>query len=276
MKRSLLLAFGAVLTCVVAVRGEALAVSLSSTEISLSLSLTKVHFFQGETIPVTLTFNNATGQSYVVEQQYGAFGSYGNFRIQAKEVNGDVLGDPLGWLRSFETAGSGLSSVHDLRGFMMTFPANFYVRFDHPGQYTIRAQCDGIQAGTLWKRDPARKPLSVVSNPVVITIDPLSAGVAQDVLTKARQLIVARDPKTRYEEYLNADHTLNFLDTPDDYAELRQLAGSADGERFWFGLLASPKPEEEAALLLDDIRTGRIIISPRVISLYQELKMAPP
>jgi hypothetical protein len=234
----------------------------------LKMTLPKDHFFQGEEIDATLEFSNDdTTAKYSLEVGYTPCAIF-----HADNEKGQPVIDPVRWIHTwFNSDFGGMIGFHDLGEYTCTLPANENVRFDQPGIYSLYA------SATLNRSDsPAHNTgaVDIVSDPVAITITPITSDQEQQVIAGAIPMISTVDSPSGLDESTRKGiNELKYLQTPSARAELTKLMIRPQlVEPAAWGLEASPDPAAEAGHLLDAVRTGNLVLGPYGVTIYAELK----
>ncbi|HEY0256194.1 MAG TPA: hypothetical protein VGC39_02030 [Candidatus Methylacidiphilales bacterium] len=273
----------------------------SQPGLQLTLTLPKDHFFQGEIVNATLTYSNSGMNPYTVSLARGdRSGRLMDVHFFGKGAGGAVVEDPIGWIYMQVLFGGGpvqLKELKDGTTATISLPINQWLRFDHPGTYTIFADTTTVHAGTGEAAGPLGSP-QLVSNRVTITITPLPADEEKKIITDAMQRIDAgyhREDSPNLSASVNeenAEHSafavqpdieiLRYLQTPAARAALRSRLDKTPefmigGGHFQIAaaLLGAPDRPAEAGLILDEVRAGRLKVDSGLIGLYAELKTYP-
>ena len=256
----------------------------------LKLTLPKDHFYQGEVIHATLTYTN-TGKD-AREVELNEEGHLDTVRFFGRDAHGTAVADPIAWCSSPSGGGAmDLKSLHDGSSASVTLPMNEWLRFDHPGTYTVFAISAAVQSDQ--ERFPRQPGLDapLISDKVTITITPLDPEEEKRVIARATQAIAAeyrwehlsdvdrgRDERESQEEMLahEADiAALRYLQTPAARAGLRAGLDKNPQYQMHTELLGAPDRPAEAALILADVRAGRLRIDENLTRLYAKLKTYP-
>jgi hypothetical protein len=228
--------------------------------LTLKLSFPQDHFYQGEIIPATLTFTNTSMEPMAVATQIGdRCGRIWDIQFAAYDDKGTLLPDPMAWFISGPQGGAAGGAA--LGKWAFALPANQWLRFDHPGKYTITVWTNrtGFASGTNGTR------FQLVSDPVTITIDPMPEEKAKAIVDNARL----------NETNAAAVDSLIYLQTPEARKELRRMLMGENYSKAAWGLYMAPDPVAEADLLLADVRSGQIKADDVVIGTYCALKSYP-
>ena len=109
----------------------------------LTLTLPKDHFYQGEVIHATLTYTN-TGKD-VREVELNGNGRADSVRFFGSDEHGTAVDDPIAWCSTLHGGATTIKSLHDGDSGSVTLTMNEWVRFDHPGTYTVFAISTAVQ-----------------------------------------------------------------------------------------------------------------------------------
>ncbi len=235
-------------------------------KLHLKLSLAKDHYFQGERIDAALDFSNDdTSTPWSVPVGAGEPGGV----FHARDAQGVHAINPQQWCRDwFHQVVTGPVGLNQFGQYTLNLPVNETVRFDHPGVYRVYAE-SGVIKGTSFT---ASERASLVSDPVTITIDPLTPDTEQVTLADARQKIgppsTSVSPSAR-----NGIEQLCYLQTPASRAELIALLGQGDFVYFVRdGLYGAPDPTAESARILALVQAGKLVLDSAGTWLYADLK----
>jgi hypothetical protein len=161
----------------------------------------------------------------------------------------------------------------------VSLAANQWLQFPKPGAYRLYAQSSRMTPGDGKKiQERQLSGVELISDPVEITIDPLSAEEEEAIIEQARKVLAnsralaiprasgADDPS------LDAMDRLRFLQTPAACDALLQFVDSPYGEEAMLGLYARPDYAAIAGRILAAVREGRLGLSDNLASLYFGLK----
>ncbi len=156
--------------------------------LKLTLTLPKNHFYQGEIMEATLTYSNFGKDSYAIWLAKGdRSGRIQDIRFFGYDERGAAVDDPIGWIYSEGFAGGGPGQHKDLGIASMTLAVNQWLRFDHPGTYTISAITTNVR-----QSNPAMKLIGpIVSNKITVTITPLPPDEEKRIIADSMQKIEA-------------------------------------------------------------------------------------
>ena len=217
--------------------------------ISFLISAPKSDFYQGELIPLQLTFTSTQPQSFLAEtrlqDRIGRLNGMEEFLVDPVAF----VEDPLSGLPGESSGMGGLSGgpvTLSEKPFSFEKLLNEWIRFRKPGDYRI----------TIISRRVAQSGahLELVSNILKLHIDAAPAAWVKDQISGTGKILDAPvDPNQEaWQRRLRAEHTLCFLGTLEAAAELARHLGSgqdADSSSFQMGLLASPYRKELLPLL---------------------------
>lgn len=267
-------------------------------DLHLTLTLPKDHFYQGEIIPVTLTYSNTGKDPYVAFLPNGdRSGRVQNVHFWGQDEHGQPVNDPIGWIFSMAISGGGPTPIENIGTASVTLTINQWLRFDHPGTYTVYADTISVHPGdkqTVKFQDT----INIVSNKIAVTITPLPPDEEKKIVDDATQKIDAGyswDASPEASHVQNEDlarekaHTaeaaieiLRYLQTPAARAALRSrldkiptytiTTGRFDADA---ALLGAPDRPAEAKLILDDVQVGHLKIDSSLVGLYVQLKSYP-
>ncbi len=267
-------------------------------DLKLTLTLPKDHFYQGEIIEATLTYSNAGKNPYVVPLAPGdRSGRVQNVHFYGQDSHGIAVEDPIGWIYFEGFSGGGRVAIKNLGTAANTLIMNQWLRFDHPGAYRVFAQTTNVRPGSENSIN-GENSLSLVSNKVALTITPLPPGQETQIVADALHKIEAgyrREDSPQLSADQNEENahnrayaaepaiaTLRFLQTPGARAALRSRLDQTPeymiaGGHFEMdaALLGAPDRPAEAALILADVRAGRLKVDGSLASLYADLKAYP-
>jgi len=268
--------------------------------LSLELTLPKASFYQGEIIRGTLTYKNSGSVTWVaILAQGDRSGRVQDVRFFGADDQGREVEAPIEWVyRSGPMIGGGRIREASLGTGTVTLIANQWLRFDHPGTYTIFAESAAVRSGGTPYKNESNAPLLLVSNKVTVTITPLDPTQETRIVAEAAHAIddgyqlanqIGRDAAVNDDRASRmvyaaepAIATLRYLQTPAARAALRarldktpeiMLAGG-----HWemiAALLGAPDRPAEAALILADVRAGRLSADSGLVGLYAQLKTYP-
>ena len=267
----------------------------------LTMTLPKDHFYQGEKIAATLTYSNTGKDSYAAWIMRGdRSGRIQDIRFFGQDEHGTSVEDPIGWIYMMVISGGGLTQSKELKdgsSAETTVFINQWLRFDHPGTYTVFAEADNVRTEIVTATN-YDKSAHLVSNKVTITIAPLPPDQEKKIVDDALLQIVAAydhhdDPKltqTANEDKAHtmaytavpAIETLRYLQTPlardalrsrlDKTPEYMLAGGHFEMEA---ALLGAPDRPKEAQFILDDVQAGKLKVDNSLVGLYAQLKSYP-
>ena len=267
----------------------------------LTMTLPKDHFYQGEKIAATLTYSNTGKDSYAALIMRGdRSGRVQDVRFFGQDEHGAPVADPIGWIYMRGISGGGPTQSKELKDGSSaenTLIINQWLRFDHPGTYTIFAEAANVRTETVTATN-YDKSAHLVSNKFTITITPLPPDQEKTIVDDALLQIVAAydrhdDPKLTHAANEDKAHTmaysavpaietLRYLQTPLARAALRSRLDKTPeymlaGGHFEMdaALLGAPDRPKEAQFILDDVQAGRLKVDNSLIGLYAQLKSYP-
>lgn len=249
------------------------------SDVSLRVTTTngQYTFHIGEVIPLELSFYSTSPHRYLLNMaRYDRSGRM--------DHDGFVITPDAGWtdpLRSYFHAfagsiGGGLTSTEDLS----TTPAkielqlNEWVQFSAPGKYTVTVQSFRVSRRTLGTANMFGEPVSVKSQPLLLTIVPATPDWQNATLRQALNDLRSSAPTSMpNEQRVRGVKALRYLGSPDSTKELaRRIRGRENDSDFdfMFGLIASPEQEvaraEMRRLLVDpDFPVSAIFLSTLAI-----------
>jgi hypothetical protein len=249
--------------------------------LQLKMTLPKDHFYQGEIIPASLEFSNASQNPYHLWiGTYDRSGRIPDIAFKAYDAANQPVADPLAWYFMMGGMGGGLGNEQDLGTWTISLPVNQWLRFDKPGVYTLFAWSSRVQKGSKQKIKARTHDLILVSDKVQITIDPLPPGQEEQIIAQAEQSIALGGKGA-----MPAADQLRFLETVAARAELiRLLSQPPMSFAASMGLCAAPDPVSEAPAILTAVSDGKLPLREDISSLYAQLKthdlivkfLAPP
>ena len=239
--------------------------------LSLTMEVPKATFHQGEVIDAKLTFRNGSAQRYHLWiGTSDRSGRIPDIAIYAFDADGKPVVDPLRWYFERGGIGGGLGNVADLGEWTTTLPANQWLRFGKPGTYTLRAYSNRVRKGDRFEERRQENRVELVSDPVSITISPLSSAEEQRIIGQA----VAQLAGSGKDAEIGAA-TLRYLDTAASRAVLLPYISSPpQSYAAMMALYAAPNPTEEAAAILAAVRAGKIKFDQGLTQIYATLKTA--
>ena len=203
--------------------------------LTLTLSLSKETFSQGETIPVTFTFRNSSQVKYYVwTGTYDRSGRIQDVHFFVDDPTGKAVVDPLATY--FSTGihfGGGLGHEKELGEHSQVFEMNEWVRFDKPGRYRFYATSFRVRAPD----ESTVKRINLVSPIIEVEIIPYNEKLSLKLLQEGLLFLNSNDCKTRSK----GARILRFLDTPESIRAMVPLLGHPSGEMSWnarFGLIS--------------------------------------
>jgi hypothetical protein len=253
--------------------------------LTLKLSLPKDHFFQGEKIPATLTFSNKSQAAY-----HACAANWDRSRVvmgdiffRAQSDKGESVVDPVVWyLRQSMGGGGGGGTMVNLGEWSTTVAANQWLRFDHPGVYTIYVWSNRVQTGIFrdFQHLSDSDEVQLVSNQVTITIDPLTPEEERAVIEQARRVLsqpreASFMPEDLSPEVTEALSQLCYLQTPAARAELFPYLGEGNndaGRLVALGILGASDPQAVAPALLASVERGKPVLNEFIVEIYAALK----
>jgi len=269
--------------------------------LGLAMTLPKDHFYQGEMIAATLTYSNTGKDSYSAWIAAGdRSGRIQDIRFFGQDEKGAAVEDPLGWIYMRGIFGGGRGEYKELKDgstATITLTINQWLRFDHPGTYTVFAEATNVRSDAPHAPNTDNSA-HLISNKATITITPLPPEQEKKIIDDAMLQIVAaydRHDDPNLTDAANEENahtkayaaepaiaTLRFLQTPAARAALRSRLDKTPeymraGEHFEIeaALLGAPDRPAEAAHILEDVQAGRLKIDNSLIGLYAQLKSYP-
>lgn len=252
----------------------------------------KKRYYQGEVIEATLTYANTSTSAFSVElAQSDRSGRIQHTQFIGYDTQGKPVEDPIGWIYQQGIFGGGRVDMPELGTASISLPINQWLRFDHVGTYTIVAQTTNVLS-------PKDGPVKLISNKVAIEIMPLPTDEERRIIAQATREI-EEGYRRRDRAELRAERntelaaqkaraarpaiaTLRYLQTPAARAALRQrlnltpMYELADGSfALRAAFLGAPDRVAEAALILEDVQTGKLKVDDNLASLYAALKTYP-
>ncbi len=270
-------------------------------DVQLTITFPKDHYYQGEMIAATLTYSNTGKAPYTAWIAPGdRSGRIQDIRFFGVDDRGTPVDDPIGWIYMTVISGGGMGQNKELKDgstATTTLNVNQWLRFDHPGTYTVFAEAANVRPDVphvLNTDDSAH----LVSNKVTLTITPLAPEQEKVIVDDAMRLIetaydrhddpnltkAANDENATKMAYAAtpAIEILRYLQTPAARAALRSRLDKTPeymiaGGHFEMeaALLGAPDRPKEAALILDDVKAGRLKIDNSLVGLYAQLKSYP-
>lgn len=239
--------------------------------VSLGIEVPKTSYQQGELIEATLTFTNTSPTPYHLWVGTGdRSGRIPDIAFYALGSDAKPVPDPLRWYFERGGMGGGLGGWQDLGQWKITLPANQWLVFKQPGTYQLFAFSNRVQKGdrfTQGNRQDNR--IELVSDPVSITITPLSPADEKRILDEASGRLTAGGSDAS-----KAAAKLRYLGTPAARAALLPLLNTPLSFDAQMALYAAPEPAAEAPLILAAARAGTLKLDQNVIYLYATLKTA--
>lgn len=232
----------------------------------LSLRVPKISYYQGEIIEATLTFTNTSSTPYKIWTG-GRSVRLPDVAFHATDIGGNFAADPLNrYTRGIGLDGGGPGGEIQLGTWETRCPLNEWLSFPYPGVYKIFAYSVRVESlGTL-----GGAPVELVSDPVFITIEPLSQENDVAIVTQAASLLNG-DP----ESAIRAAMILRYLNTPLARAALFPHLQEHHLQRnVLLALLTAPSNEPWAAKTLRAVREGLIPFDYYILQSYSELKTA--
>ncbi len=263
--------------------------------LSLKITLPKDHFYQGEIIEATLTYGNEGKEAREVTlNTIDRSGRAQDVRFFGRDEHGAAVDDPVGWiyLHGYMGGGAGWKTVslHDGGTGSVTLTMNQWLRFDHPGTYTVYAVSTAVESAGARRleNDP------IVSDKITLTITPLDPAEEKRIVDGAVAKIdegyrlddgvEPGDEKARKKAYAVEPELakLRYLQSPLARAALRagldRIPRYALADGRWdvdAGLYGAPDRPAEAALILADVRAGRRKADENLAAVYTTLKTYP-
>ena len=240
----------------------------------LKLTLPKATFFQGEKIDATLDFSNDDPKT-IYDLATGAIGPGAAFH--ATDDKGNNLVDPLDWLNSGGlTMINGFVATNKLGKYTLHLSVNENVRYDHPGVYTLYATATVTSEESPPASNPAR--ILIVSDPVSVTITPISSEQEKQAITEALRKIKTAKPNSPGAgpdaQTVEGVTELKDLQTPAARAELIKLLNT-EYELAIGGLQGAPDPGAEAKNMLVAAQAGKLVLGPYGVTQYAQLRTCP-
>lgn len=198
----------------------------------MSLSLPKTRYHLGEPIPATLIFGSDSKDPYYTWiGTYDRSGRISDIVFHAEDEHGAPVEDPLDYyFHHFVTMGGGMGNNEDLGFWRITLTANQWLRFKKPGTYRLYATSSRVRPGHKDDRHDVPPPsIELVSDPIKITIDPLSAEEEKAIIIEATQVLGAPHSRGWDETAFAAVQRLRFLQIPGANEALLPLVDSPWG-----------------------------------------------
>jgi hypothetical protein len=254
--------------------------------LTLTLSLPKNHFFQGEEIPATLTFSNKSPAPYHLMDAANwdrSRGVMGDIAFYAQNDKGLRVADPVAWyLRRCIGIEGGGGTIVNLGQWSMTIAANQWLRFDHPGVYAIFAWSERVQTGAYrdFRDLSGGDQVQLVSNRITVTIDPITPQEEHAVIEEAHK-IISRPKEASFmpgrtpPDVTEALHRLCCLQTAAARNELFSFLSEGNndtGRLAALGILGAPDPKAVAPALLAAVEKGEPVLNEYAVQVYAALK----
>jgi len=242
----------------------------------LTLTLPKTRYYVGEVISAKLAFSNDSKVPYHL--WIGAYDRSGrilDIGFRAEGEDGLPLPDPLEWyFQHFLGVCGGIGNDKNLGTWEISLRANQWVKFEKPGKYKLSAWSSRVQPGDVdvpyEKQLPA---VQLVSDPVTITVDPLSAEEEKAVIQRAQQDLSKPHKPGSNEAAVEAVERLRFLQTPASCDALLPFIDSPYGSEAMLGLCEWPDYGALTRKILAAVREGKLGLSDNLLSLYVSMKM---
>ncbi|EDY21379.1 hypothetical protein CfE428DRAFT_0624 [Chthoniobacter flavus Ellin428] len=243
--------------------------------VHLTMTLPKTHYHLGEVITATLKFSNETAAVYhLAGPSGGRSGRVQDVAFRAKAEDGSFVSDPLQWyLENHFLMGGGGGTAKRLGDWEFSLAANQWLQFDKPGTYQLYAWTSCLAVGERYKgggKLPIRAEL--VSDPVTITIEPMTAGEEKKIIDEAVQVLNAPRQPGRFDPAFDAMERLRFLQTPAASDVLLQYVDAPYSGEAWFAFFGRPNYAAAAAHILALVQEGRLGLSEGLLYLYSTLK----
>lgn len=243
--------------------------------LQMSLSLPKTRYHLGERIPATLIFANEPKDPYYTWiGTYDRSGRISDIVFHAEDEHGAPVDDPLDYyLHHFGLMGGGLGNNQDLGLWKITLAANQWLRFEKPGTYKLYATSSRVRPGHKDdRRDVAPPSIDLVSDPIEITIDPLSAEEEKAIIAEATRVLAASHSRGWDEAAFSAVQQLRFLQTPAANEALLPLIDTPWGHEAMLAFYSSKDYAATAAGILAAVEQGKLGLGLNLVSLYNGLK----
>ena len=239
--------------------------------LSLELKLPKTDFYQGEIIPATLVFTNASTNPYHLWiGTYDRSGRITDIGFHAVNEHGEPVTDPLQWyFKSNGFLGGGLGNFRDLGQWSITLTANQWLRFDKPGTYRLYAWSNRPHPGKMDDSNGSNYFINLVSDIATIRVVPLPEQQAKTIMEET-----SAELKTGGKDAARAVEILRYLPIP---AAQQQLLELLDGEYSFaasMGLIGAVDPTANAQALLQLALRPEVAVTNRMLWLYPLLKTA--
>jgi len=243
--------------------------------VHLTMTLPKTHYHMGEVITATLKFSNETAVVYhLAGPSGGRSGRVQDVAFRAKAEDGSFVSDPLQWyLENHFLMGGGGGTEKRLGDWGFSLAANQWLQFERPGTYQLYAWSSCLSAGERYK--PGEKPparVELVSDPVTITIEPLTAEEEKKIIDEAVQVLKGPRQPGRFDPAFDAMERLRFLQTPAAGDVLLQYVDASYSGEAWFAFLGRPNYAASAAHILALVQEGHLGLSEGLLYLYGTLK----
>jgi hypothetical protein len=160
-------------------------------DLTLTVTLPKDHFYQGEIINATLTYSNSSNENYKVTLAKGdRSGRVQDIRFFGGDDHQTAVEDPIGWIYYRGFFGGGRVEIKSLGTGSVTLIMNQWLRFDHPGIYTVFAISTAVRPEKQASPN-VDNSIQLVSNKITLTITPLPADQEKKIVDDATQNIDA-------------------------------------------------------------------------------------
>lgn len=244
--------------------------------VQLLLALPKTHYHLGEVITATLTFSNESETPYFLSDPSG--GRSGRVKDVAFRGEGDdhrPIPDPLEWyLKNRVLTGGGGGTQKRLGPWQFSLAANQWLQFEKPGTYQFYAWSSCLTLGARGSAESQQSSRAeLVSDPVTITIDPLSAEAEKKIIEDATQVLDQQPEAVVSDLTFDALQRLRFLQTPAASEVLLQFVDvDQDCTEAKLAFYGRPNYAASAAHILALVQEGRLGLSRNLVNLYCGLK----
>ncbi len=238
--------------------------------LSLKLQLPQRVYWLGGRIEGKVVFSNTSQKAYHVSMMGDRSGRPWDTALYGWDWTGKQVTNPLQWYLDRSGSQGGTGGYGDLRQYEMPMEVNQWMSFSQPGIYVIRAYSDRVQEGaTLAKDAVMAKSVRLVSDPVVILVLPRLWGQEWAVIGETLWQVKASGKNAE-----RSVEALQYLNTPMARTVAHSLMDSPYAYDAAMALYASPRPTEEAAKILNNVRSGRLKFGDRIFDTYVQLRGA--
>jgi hypothetical protein len=243
--------------------------------VHLVMTLPKTRFHMGEVITATLSFEYDDKEAWHFSGPSGGrSGRVTDVAFRGQGEDGAPIPDPLDWyFKNDLLMGGGGGTQKKLEPGKFSLAANQWLQFEKPGSYKLYAWSSCLTPGERKPPDePQNQPAELVSDPVTITIDPLTADEEQRIIAEAMQVLAGPEQGGPFDPRFDAMERLRFLQTPAARDALLQLVDGRYREEAEMAFYGRPDYAGSAAHILTLVRAGRLGLSDGLLYLYGKLK----